>query len=182
VSKSIKIILICFIVIICVFALYGLAFRPLLARVRITTDEIKMKETQLQLIKMKVAAISDLETTLEKARASDQVAIPNIPEQLTLSEIYAGIDSLSRASGLKVKQITTDQTFQIFAKNHHLKYIAVTIEGNAYFPQVISFLEALSKSPFIIQVENMDLSSISRGSKPWLQFKLTLNAFEYASK
>ncbi len=181
-SKNIKVILTCIILILCASVLYGFAFHPLLAKIKNTADRVKMKEAEIQLVKAKVAKMSNLEAAVQNAQTSDKTLIPIIPEKLTLSEIYTGIDTLTKASGLKVKQITTNQTFQPFEKNRNIEYIAVNIEGNAYFPQVIQFLDSLSKSQFVIQVEDLDLSSISKGSKPWLHFNLTLNAFEYTAR
>ncbi len=181
-SRSIKIILTCGIVILCAYIPFQFALRPLLGKLNYLTEQVKVKEAEIRLVKAKVAKISSLEANVQNAQNSEQLTSPIIPERLTLSEIYNEIDVLSKASGLKVKQISTNQTFQSFVKNRKLQYIAVSIEGNAYFPQVIGFLDSLSKSRFVIQVENLDLSSISKGSKPWLQFNITLNAFEYGAR
>jgi Tfp pilus assembly protein PilO len=181
VPKAIKTFIFGLIILLCVAALYWFAFCPLFTQAQSTTDQIKMKEAELQLIKTKVSNMAALELKLQKMQALDEVATPIIPTQLTLEELYSSIDSLTRASGLKVKQISTNQTFQPFAKDHRIKYIAVNLEGNAYFPQVLQFLDLIAKSQFLIQIENMDLNSISKGSKPRLHFTLTLHAFEYAS-
>lgn len=179
-SRSIKAFFVCVIVILGICLLYWFAFHPLLIKLKYNADQIRRTEAEIQLVKAKVAKMSNLEANVQNAQNFDKTAVPVIPERLTLSEIYTGLDALSKASGLKVKQISTNQTFQPFAKNRNLKYVAINIEGNALFPQVIQFLDALSKSQYVIQVENLDLSSISKGSKPWLHFNLTLDAFEYA--
>lgn len=178
--KIIKTGLICLVIFLCIAALYWLFFNPLLAKAKSTADQVKMKEAELQFIKDKVAHMSVLEANLQNVQDLDKASTPVIPVQLTLSEIYSNIDVLSRACGLKVKQISTNQTFQPFAKDHQLQYIAVNLEGYAYFPQIIQFLDAISKGQFVIQVENIDLSCISKGAKPRLQFKMTLNAFKYS--
>jgi Tfp pilus assembly protein PilO len=181
VPKAIKTLIFGLMILLGGAALYLFAFCPLFTQAQFTADQIKMKEAELQSIKAKVANMADLELTLQKMQAFDEVATPVIPAKLTLEELYSSIDSLTRASGLKVKQISTNQTFQPFAKDHRIKYIAVNLEGDAFFPQVIQFLDLISKSQFLIQIENMDLSSISKGSKPRLHFTLTLHAFEYVS-
>ncbi len=181
-SRNIKIIFTCGLAILSVYILYQFIFHPLLTKRNDLTEQLKVKEAEIRLVKEKVAKISSLEANVQNAQNSEKLASPIIPERLTLSEIYKDIDGLSKASGLKVKQISTNQTFQPFVKNRKLQYIAVSIEGSAYFPQFIGFLDSLSKSRFVIQVENLDLSSISKGFKPRLQFNVTLNAFEYAAR
>jgi Pilus assembly protein, PilO. len=173
-------IIIGFVILVIVFTLYGFVFHPLFVKADSTARAIRMKEVNLELIKSKVAHLTDLQQSLDNAQMLEKVENQNIPTELMLAELYSSIGSLAKASGLGVKQITSSQTFQPFSKNRRLQYYAVEIEGNAYFPQVVSFLDLLVKSNFLIQVENIDLSSISKGSKPKLHFKLTLDAFEYS--
>jgi Tfp pilus assembly protein PilO len=181
VSRIIKNIILIFTVLIFALALYWFGISPLLAKIEFTAEQIKIKKAELLLIKTKVASAIDLEQTLHNAQATEQAATQIIPAQLSLEELYSQINSLTEASGFKVRQISADQTFQPFEKDHRLKYIAVKLEGNAYFPQMINFLDLVAKSNFLLQVENMDLSSISKGNKPRLHFKITFNAFEYSS-
>lgn len=180
-SKIIKAIILGFTMIVCAAALYWFGFHPLLIKVGNTAKQISMKEAELQLIKTRVAGLTGLEQKLSDAQAVEQASTQIIPSQLTIAELYYQIDSLTRDSGLKVQQISTTQTFQPFAKNNHLEYIVVNVEGNALFPQVISFLDLIAKSNSLLQVENLDLSSITKGNKPRLHFKITLNAFKYSS-
>lgn len=180
-SKTIKNIIVGLAILFGSAALYWLAFHPLLMKVESTSEHIKIKEADLQKIKVKVANLTDLKQALYNAQAAEETSTQNIPNRLTLAELYSGIDVLTKKSGLRVRQITANQSFQPFTKDRRLKYIAVNLEGNAYFSQVISFLNLLAKSNFLIQVENIDLNSISKGNKPRLHFKITLNAFEYSS-
>lgn len=180
-SKTIKNIIVGLAILFGAAALYWLAFRPLLMKVQSTAEQIKIKEADLQRIKVKVANLTDLKEALRNAQAAEEASAQIIPSQLTLADLYSGIDALTKNSGLRVRQITTNQSFQPFNKDRRLKFIAVNLEGNGYFPQVISFLNLLAKSNFLIQVENIDLNSISKGNKPRLHFMITLNAFEYSS-
>jgi Tfp pilus assembly protein PilO len=181
VSKITKAILLSFAILICIATLYWFGLHPLQTKIEFTTRQIKIKAAELQLIKNKVAHLADFEQTFLKAQTSEQASTQIIPTQLSLAELYSRINSLTKASGLKVQQISAAQTFQPFKKDHRLNYIAVNLEGNAYFPQMIYFLDLIAQSKFILQVESIDLSSISRGEKPRLHFKITLDAFEYSS-
>lgn len=180
-AKIIKIVSLCFAILVCAVIIYWFGFQPLINKVGLTARHIEIKEAELKLIKTKVAHLADLGQTLRNVQAAEQASTQMIPAKLTLAELYYQIDSLTGASGLKVKQISTTQTFQPFKKDNRLKYITVNLEGNAFFPQVISFLDLVAKSNFLFQVENLDLSSITKGNKPQLHFKIALNAFEYSS-
>jgi Tfp pilus assembly protein PilO len=181
VSRPIKTTILSFTILICAVVIYCFGYLPLANQAEMIREQIKIKTANLQLVKTKVAGQAKLEQTLHNAQRQEETATPIIPAQLRLAELYSQIDLMSRTSGMKVQQITANQTFQPFAKDHRLRYIALNIEGNAYFPQVIRFLDSIANSNFLLQVENMELSSISKGSKPWLHYQITLNAFEWSS-
>jgi Tfp pilus assembly protein PilO len=181
VSRPIKTTMLSFTFLICAVVIYYLGYLPLVNRAEMIREQIKTKATNLQLVKAKVAGQAQLEQALHNAQAQEEAVTPIIPAQLRLAELYSQIDSMSQASGIKVQQITANQTFQPFAQDHRLLYIALNIEGNAYFSQVIRFLDSITNSSFLLQVENMELNSISKGSKPRLHYQITLNAFELSS-
>jgi Tfp pilus assembly protein PilO len=181
VPKIIKVILLSFAILICAAALWWFWLYPLQTKIELTTRQIKIKDAELQLIKTKVAHLVDLEQNLLNAQTAERASTQVIPAQLSLAELYSRINFLTKASGLTMQQISALQTFQPYQKDHRLQYIAVNLEGNAFFSQMICFLDLIAQSKFLLQVENIDLSSISKSSNPRLHFKITLNAFEYSS-
>ncbi|MGE5582320.1 MAG: type 4a pilus biogenesis protein PilO [Bacillota bacterium] len=178
-AKPIKISLICLSVFVLAAVVYYLAVEPLQQKAVDTAEKASLAQIRLNQIKDKVAKLGALEKSLREAGPEEEAFENSIPADRNLAVIYDRIDYYASRSGFKVKQITAANPFKPFNGNKQLQYIPLTIEGTAYFPQIIHFFDLVAGGTLLLRIENFEMTGISKGRNPRIAFKIVLHAFEY---
>jgi Tfp pilus assembly protein PilO len=169
------------IILLLLAGMYRFLYIPLSHKSVSVVKAINQKQAELNFFKKKVNRnrVKDLEKTLQENEQEEILFNKSVPNRLELSELYYVIDNIAAESTLKIKKIQIGTKKERFEKVKNTNYIQMNVEGEGSYSQVVKFLERVPTSTLLLQIEKVELNTVSPKNNSPFHFKITINAFEY---
>jgi Tfp pilus assembly protein PilO len=167
------------IILVLLAGMYQFIYIPLSEKSESVVKAINKKQDELNFVKKRVNRLKDLEKALQATKQDEASFDKSVPSRLELSELYYIIDNMASESSLKIAKIQIGSKKERFEKVKNTNYVQVNVEGVASYSQIVKFLELVPASTLLIQVEKVELNTVSQKSNAPFDFRITIDAFEY---